>query len=61
MQQRLPLPPTAEKIARGAILTYLTNVTAHGLPTFNLPVIVCATTTTKVPAVPLKPPPRIVI
>ena len=57
---RLPLFSATADVASSAILPDLGDVSLHGPPAFDLSVIVWASTTGIISAVPLKPPSRIV-
>src|SRR5215831_8586477 len=60
MQQRLPLLAPAGEVATLAVLAELRNVSPHRFPPLDLALIIKATSSHKVPAIPLKPTPRIV-
>jgi len=60
VQERLPLPRTAQQIATHTVSLELTNVATHVQPAANLPVIIRMTTPHVVAAIPLKPTARIV-
>ena len=61
MQQGLPLALAATQVAERAVLSYLSDVTLHGLPAGDLaPVFVGHPPAQVVAAVPLEPASRVV-
>src|SRR5262245_44506895 len=60
VQQRLPLPRPAERVADIAVGFHLLDVTSEGFPPIDLPRVVFHAATGIVPAVPLEPAARVV-
>src|SRR5436190_12074542 len=61
VQQRLPLLAPAIEVAGATVLFELSNVSMDGSPAFDLALVVGTTPANEVAAVPLEPPPRIVV
>src|SRR5512143_537183 len=59
VKECLPLSPTTVHIPRSAVLLYLVDVPPHRKPALDLPIIVVASSTQVVPAIPLEPAARV--
>ena len=61
MEYCLPLLPPAAKVARPAVVRDLGNMSPYRPPSSDLAFVVRAPSSQVVPAVPLKPPPRVLV